>query len=966
MGQFPSFWQLAPSEGLQPVPLQQRVLDFTPLIASMKGIQPTTSTSKNADKEEPKYRDMRKGYAEQLFARGRTIQEKMRVMESIYGEDVYGMPAYQQMERDESDNFSYENMMYGSQEKDLIDTFGANIKDKGHYYILEEMLKGRGLRQGQEWYNRWLNTESKTIDPRSRSAEWSEDLTFNPVLFNEEDGDDYLDKLFSPAAAAWFKSGDAKIIGDYAAASAKGTLTEHYSSGNNFTQLNDAQADALRLAGLGIDEKGNIKSDELKGVFDITTPLVGGYLQGFLQGGQRRGDGIYKGDAKIADIGDKGGLTNEGATMFSEYVVGRINSHMTKRKESEYDKTNSFYEHSPNAYGAGAVADALNDLSAVTDYYDTETVQDKGYYTFDAMFNEAMTEQDKESWVSQGLMTKDSAGNYTINEKGKVEMDKWQEAFNTDYAQDVVIDKDNVVPAMYIRKVDEQGKSYYEPNEEYFADYNNNNAKLYEKYKAEEELYTELGETGKVKNVRDRKNMLVKMMQGGQSRMINSSQTVVSEGRLGAAYRVKDGGTNPIDENVDKWLLGERKDGNFKNASQFPGRAAKVMGSWVDVSGLGSGVMFYDASGYDIMPGPGLSNWGAVRATDKNIQMATMANPNAEVTSDGKAVYVNGKKWLTSVNLQGDPDNPSYTGDAGNGYALPNAGQEEKSYRNNQSEGMAMTGNMQAYQHSYGRVTRGVIAGISASNLDQLSNITVDKPTNLKYPKDKALQAGNIAASAIVETTDQQKALGIHAVSPGFGYSNVAKRQFITVDESKLPKNVTIHDINRELKDMGIYGNATKEQLQIAIGQASLVNSNVPSGGVIKTFTKGRVTNKLSGNTLADLDSNFVKSHMFAPTTNEQKVSMYKGADYIFRMPVDVSDGYADVTTRAKNTLESYGNVMGDMWNYVRSVNAGDLTGKDKVYTQNRPTSSAKYNDGGIVKKSGIDDMLSSFRFTSY
>jgi len=837
MGQFPSFWQLQPSEGIQPVPLQQRVLDFTPLLNSLNALPSTTTSGKKTEDDDIKFRDMRLGYARQLFAKGDAIKEKMRAMESIYGTMVYDMPAYQQMERDYSDNFSFQNQLYGALEKEKIDRFDKNIADQkaSGAYHLEAYKQGLGLRKMSSWSDIGHNTESPTLDPTSRNARWSEEFPFDPKVYTEQDADTYLDQLFNPAAAAWFKTGDAGIIGDYMAGAAMGTLETRYTSGNNFVQLKDAEADALRSVGLMVDDKGNISLDEFKGIFDVSNPITGGYLQGFLQSGTEQGDGIYIGKTKIADIGDKGGLTEDGGAMFASYVARRINSHMEKRMEEEYTPYQSFRENSDYARSYGAGAQQLDEyLDAATKYYTAETLTEETGYTFDSIIQSMILPR-----VVGGNVTTEMAQEYMKSAEGQELIEQYRGIFNETFTRDVTDQYGTVLePALLKAKRDvSTGQIYYELNEQFLADYEKNKQTKLKKLQDElaqwdgNDADSKIQRNNVLRKINMFNNLSQKIHEDGYIR--GASQTRIVGSELTAAYEIDAGAMPDFQKQVGTMYKAGTKLGSLGYLPMMWGSHYNTANHIPNAAILNEGT----PSTIHMQQAPGFTYFGEVKAgADADAYISKSGLDGVIVKQGNKYIDTRtGQPWVTSTDQYGRPDNGSYQ--AGADGRLKVMSDIEKEKRMASSKGMAAIGNPQAHVTT---PTASVMVFDVGINPEDVKQSLVAVPTPFNYDKSKALAAYNDVSDIIRVDGTKWSIDYVKAAQKGISRGQIEEAfEYVGINDSGIFNSwEAVVGTKAILGSRSAKATAEDMKLQAAkelIGSISLANKGVKASNV-KTY----------------------------------------------------------------------------------------------------------------------------------
>ena len=937
MANIPSLLMLRPNEPITPVPTQERVLDFTPIMQALATAPRTSSTSSSGSSkdDDEDYRDMRIGYAKQLFGQYRALQSQQQSLERMLGADVaYLTPEYQQLEAAKDRTASYENMMYGNLELDRMKSFDKELEEKGasQNYVLSEWRKGSGLRTAGEWSAYLHHVPSATFDPNNPDAINFEQFDFAPKFYNIEDARKEVDALFAPSMDKMNKTSWGDVVADIVG-SAAGVSHKTGEKGNNYAALSDATKQALEYAGLRLKDSGKKDKNgdpimQYEGVnLDFTSPIVSGYMQSFLQE-HRQGDkqGTLV-DSEGEVIASDEGLTSKGAEKFYKYVKNDIEQyHQGKRRQSFVGNDETFQEFTNDrAYTNGAGAQQFNDYIESATLFATQpyNVTDSGY-KFDDLFNSTMAL----AIAKNGNMTPKQYKEFMATDAGKNLMREYKTLFDgTMTAQRELPDGTMSVP-MYTVTRGGDGSEYYKPNPDFFgSNYNKNveaiRRELISKVQLEQELIDSgedvQGATRRLEQ-NNRNLALFNVLSNKAANDTVTANTNVSQyttERVGSMATIEGQWLPDFVKSVTQGMAGTTTDKLRGSVYQLG------QGSWVNASGMKDVRIMDDGSSGNIhmMRGPGYQYYGHVRQSDLTDKRLAAQGVTGIVAKGGFYYYADGRPFESSIDPNGNLENQSWDAGESTGYMLPYMDSKQYESRNAQAYALSRDGNPQA--HYATPVATTVVQTLGFNSPDSFAGVKIAVESPYKFTDEDAQRAAAQAGNILTTTTSEDK----NAIaSESIGTRQGARTVYYSIDDSKLPKGVSIGGINKKLDKMGIpRGQATPEVIRYVIGSEILLSQG-KGGTTDKVMIHVPIVNKTTGNTIEDVNGVFRNSHMLSEYTPEQQKTN-GGIRYSIKAHAMVNASVGRVIQQGSinNEAQNY------YWNVSRSIGKPTDNNSNKV-----------------------------------
>jgi len=936
MADFPSLWMLRPNEGITPLPTQERILDFTPIMQALATAPQASSTPKEkkggGSDGEKGWDEMRLGYAQQMYTKQKTLSDQLRALEMTYGPDVAAnLPQYQQTEYEYDDATHAHKFAVGKIEKEKVDAYekGVAAKQAGGQFHLGEWFSGGGLRTHTDHIGKLQTTESKNYDPTSTRAEWSESFDRNPTFYTEEDARKEVDAVMGPAFDAMRSTEDADVF-QTAIGDAIGIMTTKKGSGNNFAAMDAAKRQALSKAGFEFkqvpvldkdgkpkkDKKGNVITEESLSfggkMFDETSPIVAGYTQSFLQ------TGVYDGKGNIRDrstgklLADDNGFTELGESMLSEYINTDIQKyHEEKRLKNPQTESKSFQEYSPDAYGAGKLRREMEIVDGLSRYQNATGLTGDSGFTFDSLVWAGMTPAERKA------MEAPEAGYFTKDGKPTDKYNTWayqrQLAFDQSI-QAVTDEKGNVeVPAMYTVDIGTDGQRYYKPNEAFFANKDKYTAKvgrelMSEVEAIEKEIEGYAPNSPEIKDAERRLKEVGNKMYSYQAVVANGAAQRVIENARATSYEkgvvkseyVTNAGTYPeLDKAISTAYVGQSTDA-MPNVVAWDGT------SFYSANGIKGGTIREVFGGTVLRDAPGHTNRGVVKDDPYNWNLLKNSPDASKYTAvDGK-IYYNGQPYVTTINHVGQIDNQGYQASGANGYRLKSQSEEERQARTANTYYMAAAGNGQAFNESP-TITMTPVKG-SAPSLESFADLKIDVKAPYQFGEQQLQQ----------EVRNMKK-LGSLTVSGPHGggeqaivtYLTGAKR-VVSIDPEQASKMGL--DLKQLAKDIKSYNPQTEDEIyKLAAGQNLKKRGTATSQSVVYTSVPA-VTRRVSVDNygqpkiediqLSDLHPDAVKKWQIKPIDRANSDPTKYGADlYTFETQIDVTAPLHRATSDAKNSL---------------------------------------------------------------
>jgi hypothetical protein len=345
MPQFPSFFTTGSTVVLPTQPAQYRPFNLGPMVQSIrerpqsKKNKPTTPKAKDFEIEG------RIGAVNQYM---RPINRKLQMMENrvaLYGAAAYDMPEYAQDMRDLSTLSNEQRQNIVAEETKMRDNYKDNTKGKGSFYDLSNWDHlGGELMTVAEMNAMAQYAETEDLGDPQTQMKFMKGFDENPTIYGMEDARVAVDGLFNDIGH-WKRGNGWSTIEEKYLENMKGALTTH---NEQMSQKNFGDIDGDGV-GEGLDAaKKQTLARAIKGAIDVTDPIVGGYLQGFLQ--KNKGfDGVKN------YFKENGQIKDDFYNDFAQFMRDDIEQHYQKRKIDVWDsdQTFSFDEYDPSLYQRG-------------------------------------------------------------------------------------------------------------------------------------------------------------------------------------------------------------------------------------------------------------------------------------------------------------------------------------------------------------------------------------------------------------------------------------------------------------------------------------------------------------------------------------------------------------------------------------------------------------------------------------
>lgn len=915
---FPSLWMVPQSGGITPLPSQQHILDFTPLMQQLARQPLASSTgSKGSKNEMPDIgMDMRLGYTRQLWDRYTEQSDQLSTLEKIYTPEIaQQLPEYQAIQRDRDQNtVGQYALTAGKREQEKYSGYDKRVQDNNasELYNQEAWYAGHGLKKNAEQLGILEQATSRNFDPNTPNAGWVEDFPTAPNFSTLETAREAADALFNPAESKMNKSEWAELQGDYVLGSAIGIMKESGGDGNNWQQLEEAKAQAMER--MGIDS--NVEND-------ISDPMVAGYLQGFMQKATKKGKGFFNEKGELLFDDDRN-WTRKGTIAFKEFVVKDLTRHDQKReqKQTTYDK--SFQEQSERAYAIGQAATELAELTAMGAYTEAPVAQQIEGMEFPNLMQSSMSAEEKAQWVLGGFAKSPiPMGNVATFQNDLVKYFNSAQgstplAFTPSGVEKSKEYQQTFEQAMssgetpFFQKVPTtDGRTMYMPTE--FMNSNNLYAKA-ERLKSENTTTGVRGETlWTDESARSQYEMLKREQDNIKTTANNTSRTYALTTQQASNFIVAGGSTPELNKMVNE-RLGTQTD-HLNGTMYMSGLTA------TNISGLGGGVIV-DAGGDGNMvfkPGPSATNWAPMSAHPQNLKFmqAGIEMGKYKKSADGRWILkADGTPAYNNLDGNGIVTVTGTAPGAESGFMYAPNTEQQANDRWDMMQTESSRGNPQAFMLGNTRALKPVT--IAYNDFNGMRNATFLKTSQYYYDKSQAQ-----AAYAKV------KEKGVIGVSDGWGQNEALASAGIgkfKINEVNLPSGVSSKGVSRILETMQIKPEgATKEQLEIAVGMAILDSQTTVRGSMKQIVTASNIVVG-DGGGLESLDPDWKKENNVVDTWSGGTKPESAGGNELPRFTIS---GLMDVTPEYARMVEVSKNKAKDIHTQWQDISAKTQYGRN-------------------------------------
>lgn len=980
----PSLWMPPPSGGINVTPNQQHILDFSPLhnYLANKTKAASTKESKASDSKEPKLDDLRLGYARQLYDAYKGDTDKATEMENLYGVDVaHQLPEYKSIlrHRDEVVASPY-TLIAGKREKEKQDAHMSYIEKNGAMQLinLQAAAMGYGTRTNAEHLGEQEQGESTNFDPNTENALWKTDFPIAPSVATMTTARTEADALFNPAETKMNKIEWAHHMGDIVRGSAMGVMKEKGGSGNNWTQLNEAMVQAKDRLGISNDEQ-----------WDLSDPMVSGYMQGYIQRLKRKSDGnYYMSNGKLAINGDEFSWTQEAAKDFGKFVEDDIVSHNVKRKEEHLQYDESFDEYSETAYGRGLAVQEMAELVAPGLYQEGENYMNQEFVGFEDLMHATMTEEQKVQWALAGnyKMTPelaaitakhlgtngeapkkfDTSGNVTkewsamhneiryaivgnpeqgkpamaleLSEQGKLVRDNLNGLFDETFAIEGNLNG-TVVPPMYQKDI-VNGKIVYTPNLD-SQSMEDRGALILKDGLTKDGKWKDSKSKEKWYLFQETKNKL-------QKSTMAATKTYALLSKMGNQYINEAGVTPELNKAIDASTpVGTRVEGLIGTTFKFGGDMYNG-GGW-----LGEIVDNGSASNTLIALDAGFENWGRVKNTTqmKNQYKAGFDNGTMREEADGGVSFMTKDgKWRPfnqPVDHMGNVVVPGVSATSKQGSLRVAMTEEQMRDREAYAYYQSEQGNPEVHYMSPAQNYRQLTVGLK-DNMElkeNFQNKNFRKSVMSTVPKDAALRAVANAKVTVTKT-------GTSTITTNTPYGPVSNTQATyTYDIGTLPKGanaVTKADVDATMDELKLNkSNPSETELKLAIGTAIVKKQQSVPGKLTKVVIDANVWNN-DKEGIDAIDPEAAKQ--FGLTIN-RNVTDKTSHGYYYRPMRSVTAEKANITQMAIGDEGNLGKIMDNSMRDMHGVVNGSQSDYSDAYTSQHASSGNKSQTTEDAKK---------------
>lgn len=861
----PSLWMVPPSGGITPLPSQQHILDFSPLMKAMAETKPASSTgSKGSKNEMPDIgMDMRLGYTRQLWDKYIEQSDQLSTLEKIYTPEIaQQLPEYQAIQKDRDQNtVGQYALTAGKREQEKYSGYDKYVQSNkaSTLFNLDAWYAGQGLKKNEQHLGILEQATSRNFDPNTPNAGWVEDFPTAPSVATLETARVAADGLFNPAfSARETKTSWANHIGDYVVGQTMGIMKQSGGSSDNFAALEAASNQAKERIFSGND-------------LDISDDLTAGYLQGFVKKTKQKGKGFFLDDKLMFD--EDRNWTKSGAEAFHDFVVNDlVGGHEKKRKDPRFEYDESYQEQSETAYSLGAAAKELAEITAPTQYREGEVYLEQSVLEFDNIMYANMTNTDKATAVLAGdvsltpqqqkdiqsdlekrfgagtastLMANYLSGNATeedrdtfaksygvvmgnqpiqLTEKGKMKRDILQKQFDEVFATDKLDAYGNVVvPALFTTTGDLGAGKYYTPKstEEmnyYMQDVGRDIQKDYDP------------KTGQWKTPdAEAKFKLFQKVQGDLAiKTAQAQKSLITVSKTGTQHLRDVGSTPELNKAVGQSIPVGTVIGNSLGTTIWFGANA------YNAAGLSNSIVLDNGehAGSSLEMDAGGQNFGVATVTEKNVRMYGIdpktginATGDMRIGDDGKTIFQKNrnKQWVpfyTFTDQFGNAENYGMSAPAENGYMRPPMTETQAKALEEQSVSAAFWGNTQSHLYSPAKWRKPITLGAPGGDQG-----LVEEMSKLQFRREVYGVDPQVAERAFNKAPDALKKVqrsGESSAGGGLGsVRNLKTTSTYTVDPTQLPAGVTAEDVSAVMKQHKFNEvNPSYSELKYAIGSA--------------------------------------------------------------------------------------------------------------------------------------------------